>query len=34
MNDKMRIWSQVEKTDPDMTKSYTGMGGFKGFGRK
>jgi len=30
MNDKMRIWSQVEKTDPDMTKSYTGMGGFKG----
>jgi len=30
MNQNMRIWSQVEKTDPDMTKSYTGMGGFKG----
>lgn len=30
MNENMRIWAQVEKTDPDMTKSYTGMGGFKG----
>jgi hypothetical protein len=30
MNNNMRIWSAVEKTDPEMTKSYTGMGGFKG----
>lgn len=30
MNNNMRIWNVVEKTDPEMTKSYTGMGGFKG----
>lgn len=26
----MRIWDQVDKTEPSATKAYTGMGGFKG----
>ena len=30
MSANTRIWDQVNITDPDATKSYTGMGGFKG----
>lgn len=30
MSANTRIWDQVDTTDPDATKSYTGMGGFKG----
>jgi hypothetical protein len=26
----MRIWDQVDTTDPSATKNFTGMGGFKG----
>lgn len=29
-NNNLRIWSQVDKTDPDITKAFTGKGGFKG----
>ena len=28
--DNMRIWDQVDTTDPSATKNFTGMGGFKG----
>ena len=30
MPTNMRIWEQVETTDPSATKNFTGMGGFKG----
>ena len=30
MSDNTRIWDQVNTTDPDATKKYTGAGGFKG----
>lgn len=29
-NTNMRIWDQVDTTDPSATKNFTGMGGFKG----
>ena len=29
-NANMRIWDQVDTTDPSATKNFTGMGGFKG----
>ncbi|MFW3895325.1 hypothetical protein [Pseudomonas bharatica] len=29
-NINMRIWDQVDTTDPSATKNFTGMGGFKG----
>ncbi len=29
-NSNMRIWDQVDTTDPSATKNFTGMGGFKG----
>jgi len=30
MTTNMRIWDQVDTTDPSATKNFTGMGGFKG----
>lgn len=30
MSTNMRIWDQVDTTDPSATKNFTGMGGFKG----
>lgn len=30
MSDNTRIWDQVETTDPEVTKKFTGAGGFKG----
>lgn len=30
MSTNMRIWDQVNMTDPSATKNFTGMGGFKG----
>lgn len=30
MSENTRIWDQVNTTDPDATKKFTGMGGFKG----
>jgi hypothetical protein len=30
MEDNLKLWNEVEKTDPKFTKEYKGKGGFKG----
>jgi len=30
MSENTRIWDQVETTDPEVTKKFTGAGGLRG----